>query len=248
MDLSILKQFGLTSNDIAVYDSLLSIGKTKTGEIIKKSGITSSRVYESLKDLIKKGLVSYEVKNNIRYYQAEVPDRLIEDAKRNQATLQKLSTEIKALPITKKDRNEVNVFEGKRGFKKALTEHVEQLEQGEKISIVAFSNRIKRRGELLAFFRGVDEVMRPKNAEVRMIMDHGFKATRAYTDRLNTGGYTFRFLPVEHFGFNAINISKREVILSVWGDEPMALRITNPVLIDGFKKHFEFLWTQGAKN
>lgn len=95
MDLSILEQFGLRRNDIKVYNSLLKLGKSKTGLIAKQSRVVSSRVYESLNNLIDNGLVSYEVRNNIRYYQAELPDQFIEEIDKSRDKLKKYHRRLK---------------------------------------------------------------------------------------------------------------------------------------------------------
>ena len=55
----ILQEIGLTRNEIKVYTSLLDLGESKTGEILKKSGLNSGKIYEILDSLQKKGLVSW---------------------------------------------------------------------------------------------------------------------------------------------------------------------------------------------
>ena len=80
MNTSILKSFDLNRNDILVYETLLKIGRSKTGPIIRNSLVGSSRVYESLRILVSRGLVSYQVRNNIKYYQKDKADILICDS------------------------------------------------------------------------------------------------------------------------------------------------------------------------
>lgn len=241
MDFSILERFGLNKNSIEVYTSLLGLGRSKTGAIIKDSGIRSARVYESLTQLIEKGLVSYQVRNNIKYYQAEAPHELIEQNQKDQKTLQALSEQIKSLPIPEIDRNETNIYEGIYGFKKALTQHIENLAPNETIAIVAFSPRVTQKREGLAFFRKIDkELIAKKNIKVRMLLDKTFRSVER--DKANMPGYTIRYLPAGYFTLSALNISEKEVILSVWGEHPLAISIKNPEMIKGFQKNFEFLW------
>ena len=54
-----LEELGLTKNETKVYLVLLELGLTTTSAIIKRAGINTSKVYESLERLLKKGLVSY---------------------------------------------------------------------------------------------------------------------------------------------------------------------------------------------
>src|SRR3989344_7655569 len=76
MNIEILRKIGLTDNEISVYLALLEIGSSTTGEIIKKSGLHSSRVYECLEKLQAKGLVSYVIKANRKHFEATNPKRL----------------------------------------------------------------------------------------------------------------------------------------------------------------------------
>ena len=130
MNTSILKNYGLNRNDIIIYETLLKIGRSKTGPIIKNSQIVSSRVYESLRLLVLRGLVSYQVRNNIKYYQAESPLQLLEEAEKNKLALKELAREVTSLPIILPSRNEVNIFEGKHGFKMAYNQHIERIKKG----------------------------------------------------------------------------------------------------------------------
>jgi predicted transcriptional regulator len=66
MDLTLLTQFGLHNNDLKVYEALVSLGRAKSGAIMTKANVGSSRLYASLDALIAKGLVSYEARCNGR--------------------------------------------------------------------------------------------------------------------------------------------------------------------------------------
>ena len=62
METKPLEKIGLTKNEIKVYLYLLKSGVSTTGPIMKNLGLSSSRVYASLQELIKKGLVTYFIK------------------------------------------------------------------------------------------------------------------------------------------------------------------------------------------
>jgi sugar-specific transcriptional regulator TrmB len=248
-DINILSHFGLNKNDISVYAALCKLGRSKTGQIIIESGVVSSRVYESLKALSLKGLVSYEVKNNIKYYKAELPDQLIEETINSAEKLKKLSDTIKSTPIEKESRNETNTYEGVHGFKQAFLQHIQAIEKNEDVSIIAFSTGavIKQRyGKLKGFFNDLDKIMFPKTKNVQMLLNKSMLDTLK-KDRPMFNSYTKRFLPAEYFNPTAINISAREVMISVWGDKPIVFTIKNPVAVASFKKNFEFLWSIANK-
>ena len=57
MDERLLQDIGLTNGESKVYLALLNLGETKTGELAKKSQVSSSKIYKILDRLEKKGIV-----------------------------------------------------------------------------------------------------------------------------------------------------------------------------------------------
>src|SRR3989344_7982952 len=78
MNTRILQDIGLTEGESKVYMALLELGTTTTGPIVKKSGISASKVYEILNRLAEKGLVSHIIKASTKYFRAADPERIIE--------------------------------------------------------------------------------------------------------------------------------------------------------------------------
>lgn len=246
MNLSVLKSFGINQNDIKIYKALFDLGVSKTGNIIKSTNIASSRVYESLRNLVDKGLVSYQVKNNIKYYTAEKPTQIIEDAKHKVTELEKLEQFIKTSPLTHLGRNEVNIYEGKHGFRMAFAQQAENLVQGETISIISFSYRAGLESELRTFLATIEKNMAAKKCRSMMLRDK-FPSTLLKAGKFSKSLHEIRYLPAGYFGPTAVNISKKEVLLSIWGESPLVFSIKNPLIVKSFKKNFEFLWELAKK-
>ena len=76
MELDVLKDLGLTGGEIRVYLALLELGKSSANAIIRKSGISPSKIYDVLERLLKKGVVSYFISGKVRNYAAVSPERL----------------------------------------------------------------------------------------------------------------------------------------------------------------------------
>jgi sugar-specific transcriptional regulator TrmB len=246
MNTTILKNFGLNRNDITVYETLLKIGRSKTGPIIRNSQIVSSRVYESLRLLVSRGLVSYQVRNNIKYYQAESPEQLIVEAGKNVGELKELAKEITSLPIILPSRNDVNIYEGRHGFKMAFNQHIERMKKGEKVCIIGFSKRAYTQSvnakELRTFFTNTDLLMIPKKADARVLTERDLLKILK-KERIDPSIYKIKYLPAGYFGPCAVNLSETEVLLSIWGESPIVFSIKNPIMIKTFQKNFDFLWS-----
>ena len=74
---NILEEIGLTQNETKVYLALNELGMSTISPIVQKAQITNSKIYITLDKLIKKGLVSHVLINNIKRYKTANPQRLL---------------------------------------------------------------------------------------------------------------------------------------------------------------------------
>lgn len=245
MDLDLLLQFGLHKNDIKVYEALVSLGQTKSGALMTHAKVGSSRLYSSLEVLIAKGLVSYEVRNNVRYYKPEKIDAIIEQSKESTRALEVLAEKIKSISPATTERNETNVFEGYHGFRRAFLEHVERMDKNEELRIVGFGSRVPEKRALSKFLEEINEMSSQKKCKVNILFDEEFRKKSGVVNM--SKDTNVRFLPSSYFGPTAYNISKTEVLLSVWGKDPLVIRLRNPILLASFTAHFDFLMSMAKK-
>ncbi len=239
MDLTVLKQFGLRRNDRKVYGALVALGISKSGTLMTKAGVGSSSLYASLDALVAKGLVSYEVRNNIRYYKPEEVDALVEESRASTRTLISLAEQIRTVIPTRPERNEINVFEGYHGFRRAFVEHVDRMHKREELRIIGFGSSAPERNALNNFLKEINSIAAAKDCRMHILLDetlHGKTGVVGIGKKATT-----HFLPSSYFGPTAYNISANEVLLSVWGKDPVAIRIRNPIIVASFIAHFDFL-------
>ena len=121
---SILEEVGLAGNEVKVYLALLDLGSALAGEITKKSGVNRTNVYDTLDKLIEKGLVSYVIKANRKYFEAASPERLInyldereEDIKRKRELVNSILSELRKKRNLSKESQEATIYKGKKGLK-----------------------------------------------------------------------------------------------------------------------------------
>jgi len=140
MELKVLEKIGLTKNESITYQTLLELGTSKTGEILKKSGLNSGKIYEILESLKVKGLLSESLINNIKYFTAAPPSQILEYIKNKKEDLEKEEAMIKsALPEFEKLRNlpkeetKSVTYTGLRGIKTAADEALDAMNPDEDI-------------------------------------------------------------------------------------------------------------------
>lgn len=147
MEPEILGKIGLTRNEALVYLTLLRIGSSKAGEIIKQSGINSGRIYETFESLKSKGMMSESVINKIRHFSASPPERIMDYFNRKKEELKKEEALIKsAIPELNVLRNltlletRALIYTGFEGIKTAAYEALHSTKKGEEILVMGATN------------------------------------------------------------------------------------------------------------
>lgn len=135
-----LEKIGLTRNESVTYLTLLQIGTSRTGELLKKSGLNSGKIYEILESLKHKGLVSEVVRNNVKEFSAAPPEQLYEYVKQKKDEISRQEKIIeKIIPSLTQIRKEtlpqkrIVTYAGFRGIITAAEEALETTPEGEEI-------------------------------------------------------------------------------------------------------------------
>ncbi len=129
MDAKLLESASLTRNESIVYLTLLQIGMSKTGAILKESKLNSGKIYEILNSLMEKGLASKTAINNVKHFSAAPPNKLLEYIKekkeilnKNEREIQSIIPQLEGLRKTKLEKTNAVVYQGFKGFKTAANE------------------------------------------------------------------------------------------------------------------------------
>lgn len=239
---SILEKVGLFPNEIKIYSFLLGNSSAKTGAIISGTRVGSSATYQSLNNLIDRGLVTYKVLNNIRYYSAETPDKLVDDLKEDVVLLEELSEIVKLAEESSVNRNTVNVFEGYYGLKRAVQSFVASVEQSEEIYILGYSQAYNTNLKYRNLFKDTDKEFFNKKVKVNAMLESA-SVSLFRKDRKDIPVYRLRTLPKKYFGLWAIDVSKKQVLLTILSDYPIAIIINEEKIVEGFRKNLEYMWS-----
>ncbi|MBS3081081.1 helix-turn-helix domain-containing protein [Candidatus Pacearchaeota archaeon] len=251
MELNQLREIGFSQGEVSVYEALLELGKSKTGEISKRSGVHNSKVYPILERLIQKGLVSYIIRNNIRYYQITDPHKLISYIHIKKERLSEQEDEIrKIIPriIEKQklfeDKPSAEVYEGKEGVNTIFEITLEEWKKGEDYFVLAPGTEYLKSSELNDFFFKHHLKRIEKGIKVKLI---ALKSQRDFfkkyyeTQRNYDIRYTDFVLPA------SINITKNRVITTLWTPIPTAFAINSLAVAGKYKNFFKEIW-KVAKN
>ena len=235
MDEKLLQEIGLAPSEIVIYTILLKTGSAKVGTLMKQVSLHRSRVYEAINKLIKKGLVSYVIKNNIKFFQASEPERLLSYLEEQKEKLNKKEENIKKiLPELKKQTSlipqaEAHVLYGKEGFK---TMRKDVLKQNQTLYLIG---AVGKEDKLEYFFPNFDRLRVKSKIKMKVLYDYEVKGKTIANLKLMGK----RFLPKEYSNPAVINIYGDRVVNVLWdGDNPICFMIINKELANSYKKWF----------
>lgn len=242
-----LKSVGFTHSEIKVFLALLELGSTTITQIVDKAGVTSSKIYELLDKLIKKGLVSQVIKENKRYYEPVPPKRILEYLKEKEAELEDHINEVKSiLPELEikygmaKEKAEVSVYKGMKGIETVFSIIRDNLSKGEEYYVYGARtgfNETQRafllRHHMLRIEKGIKlKILFSKDNENRTEPYEKMKLTEV------------RYMNPEIMGPTQIMIVKDLAITILWKKEPIGFITQNKEIADSYKKYFDYLWNQ----
>ncbi len=243
MNEKLLEEIGLTKGEIKVYFALLKIGETTTGKIIEGAQISSGKIYEILEKLIKKGLVSFIIKEKTKYFSSASPNRILDYIHEKEKELNQKELEIlKELPsfvsIEKagKEKNEVSLFKGFKGIQTAIFEALEDLTFKNEVLAMGIISHKKEQYNIL-WQKWHKERINKKVVCRAIFSDENTEYCKIFKKMKFTEVRVLEGItPV------AVDIMKDKVLIFTYGEEPSCLVIKNLEVADSFKSFFETLW------
>ena len=245
MDMSSLKEAGLTDGETKVYMALLELGASTTGPVIKKSGIARSIIYEILERLLEKGLISYIVKEKTKHYRAAEPGKILEyiderDKRlhENKQKVEKMLPGLAALTESAKG-SAAQIYEGFKGIQTAHEHLYLKLKRGEEYVTLGISPF--QEDKYHAYWQR-DHVRRAKaGIKCRLLFNKGTDPA-ILRNRNSYKGCDARYMPTP-IQTPAWTMVYRDTMVTVLQSKKgMAVEIVNQEIADSFRAYFEDFW------
>ena len=233
-----LRKAGLTENESKTYLALLETGPSQAGVITRKTGLHRRVIYDTLEMLIKKGLIGYMKKNNIKLFQASSPSRILEIVEEKASSIQEIMPDMMQFFQQTKEKEETNFYKGKEGLK---TVFEDQLNEGKEILILGASPLAYEILEL--YFHWFDKRRVKNKIKTKIIFN---QSERMKNKKIPLS--EIRYLSQENSSPLAVNIYGDKVAIILWSKEnPLAIVIKQKEISEGYKKYFETLWNIAKK-
>src|SRR3989338_3895320 len=251
MDTKILEEIGLTKTEIKIYLALLKLGQSTTTNLVREAGIHASKVYEFLDRLVQKGLVSYVVKANKKYFTASEPEYIKEFLREKQKMIEeqkkKIDIIIPQLKSIKKAGNEfinAQIYEGLRGIKSVYEKILAELGKDETQYIIG-APRIGN--ELIeGFLLSWHKRRIKKGIECRYIYDSNARDYGKIREEMKLT--KVRYLPKNIISPVWIEIFRDYVIIGhIKGHSAILFVIRDKEIAKGYLDYFRLIWNISKK-
>ncbi len=241
MDIVKLEELGLKHNEALTYKALLELGETKTGSIVKKTGLHRVIIYDALESLIKKGLVSYVIKENIKYFQATDPESLLKFIEEKKNLANEMLPELHNLQSKKEGKQSVTVYEGIKGLKTVLNNMLSELTSKDDHYVFASGNMEEAVGDYYYIYQ---KEKRKKHVMTHIIYDSSFRSHKGVIKQ--TYG-KIKFYDLGPFLTDTWIYKDKVLIVTYSANPPIAVLITSKETSESYKKLFESFWKKAKQ-
>ncbi|MDB5259693.1 MAG: transcriptional regulator [Candidatus Taylorbacteria bacterium] len=136
----ILKECGFSENEATLYTALLKYAEATAFSLAKETGIARTTAYHTLDSLMHQKYVSSWKKNNVVYYSAESPNRLVKMQQEKEAKMRSIVPELMDIRGHGMLVPAAKLYTGIDGVKFVWEDILETLEQENNRELHAFSN------------------------------------------------------------------------------------------------------------
>lgn len=234
-----LEYLGFTPNEVKVYLTLLRIGRSMAGRLAKESNLERTSTYNALKNLIKKGIVSYLIESNKKVFAPAEPSKIVDMFKEKQDRASLLIPSLMNIKQFEREKESILKFKGYSGIKTVMNNILNTCKKNEEYLILGMEGQLSERLPTFAkiYVARKDEKKLRARALIRKVKE-GHKMSK-YTK--------IRYLPEETSSNISINIYGNKVALIIWSDTPEAVIIDNKETADAFRIYFEIIWSNAKE-
>ena len=228
-----LEKAGLSPNEAKCYISLLELGSASANEISRRSCIHWVSVYDAVRGLREKGLISQITKANKLLFEAGNPNKILDIIKEKEMQLEEAKTIVPDLLNvfnSSKERQDVHSYKGLAGVKTILNEMLNS-----KTEILDFGAEYKIKEYLPYDNPKWDKERVQKKIKMRIVANIKIKPTIIHLT-------TIKYVPSEFNSSVSTYIFDGKVALIMWVDMPLAVVIEHKAVYESYKNYFEYLW------
>jgi sugar-specific transcriptional regulator TrmB len=249
-----LIKLGLTKDESGVYLTLLELGQSSAGPIVKKTSLHRQQVYDTLEKLKQKRLLSETIKANRKHWTASHPEAIKQQLKATYELSEQLLPDLVSLYSLSSHKQDVRIYEGPDGFKSAHEYNIIHQPKNSTVPVIGANGEAWTSMMKQARYLNLYEKRRiEKNITHELLF---FEKERAGTQEVikkyfenNPAKYkrVYKYLPDEFQSPVGMQLWQNNITLIIYAEPVTIIQITNPLIVNQFKKYAEFLWKMARK-
>jgi len=228
-----LERLGLSQNESKCYLTLLKIGSASANEVSRHSGIHRVSVYDALRGLREKGLISQITKESKLLFEATNPERVLDIIKEKQEELENIKDLVPELLQDfkqVKQKQEVHSFKELNGIKNILQEMLKS-----KSEIVGFGSEFRIKEFLPYYYKHWDKERVKSKITMRIVANEKIKPIKLPLTKI-------KFVPSKFNSSVSTYLFNDKVALFMWVESPLGIIIEHKDVYNSYKNYFEYLW------
>ncbi|MFH0906374.1 MAG: helix-turn-helix domain-containing protein [archaeon] len=249
MDKDIFYEIGLTKSETKVYLALLELGFSTTGNIIKKSEVSSGKMYLVLDKLIQKGLATYIIKSGKKYYKASDPAKLIEYLNKKEENISNQKKKLQGIilelrsKIKEESKNYAEIYEGLSGIRTLYSFLVKKVKKEDEYLLLGAPKvaNEKLEGYLLKL---IDDFTK-KGVKIKILYNYNVRQYGKKREKIKF--VEVRYMKEEYETPSWIDIVEDYVVTTNITGTPIAFLMKNKDAAESYRKYFFMLWNKAEK-
>ena len=232
-----LKKLGLNTIESKIYLSLLKIPQQTTVTLSKNTGINRRTIYDNLELLITKGLLTYNIVNGTKFFNANDVKTLKQLIDEKVFTLETILPILQNLQKSKFNNTKIEILTGKQGIKTILEDAIEN---GKEVYWVGGGLHLVESFKFSKYRRDKFEQLKIKLLQ---------PDTKNISERLKFfKKIEYKFLPERFSSSVGFVIYENNLIIGKLDEtEVVSIVIRGKEFADTFKIYFNILWSVSKK-
>ena len=189
---------------------------------------------------MKKSLVSYVIKKNQKHFQAAEPETILNYVEERKKRFQNLLPELKETQKFAKDKQNVEIYEGKQAIFKMVYNLVEQAKKGDEY--LSFSVGEEHDDPILVtFYSNLTWRRKEKGLKIKVLTNKKIKPIyeKRYSKKVLT---TIRNRYTEFNFPQGIIVLNHKLVMLNWKNKPTATVLTSRNITEQYRKFFYELY------
>ena len=203
------------------------------GRVSKEANLDRTSVYNALKSLLQKGIVSYAIEANRKVFKAENPDKILDFYKEKEELSKSITLKLKQFYNKKNEKSNIALYQNFKGLKTVFQDILNSSKKDDEYLVIGSEGQFTEKMPYYSpLFRKLKE---KKKIKTRMLIRKGIvKEKSKFTE--------YKEIPSDVKSPATINVYDGKVAIFIWNEKPEAILIKNKDISESFKSYFNFMW------